>query len=402
MSYATSTAGIPDGWRYVGPFAEGPCERCHYVYQQPRMPTAGEAVCSSCHASASLSEATLHTARLRVERARLLTELSDAHRRIGELEDALFATSEGDGNMTTNGTAMVQAGPGLARANERADLSIRFTTEQRKVILDTCCGGASESEAAALIAIAELRGLNPVLGECYFVKRYDTATRRDVWAVQASIDSLRIKAEQTGLYAGQDEPEYEYDAKGNVTLARVRVWRKDWPRPAVAVARWSEYVQLTKEQKPTRFWAKMPHNQLAKCAEALALRKAFPAVLGKLYVSEEMEQAENDAPRLEAPSRPQLPPPDDRVYRELCDRVDAAERPAALNKIAADTLRAEKDGKITTEQRGSIARACNKKADLLKGAATERKSEPKEADEAPPEIDGDGVVCEREPGSDDE
>lgn len=214
--------------------------------------------------------------------------------------------------MSTAEMVHMQNGPGLAKA----DLSTRFSADQRKVILETCCGGASESEASALIAIAEARGLNPILGECYFVKRWDNVTRRDKWAVQASIDAFRIKADQTGLYAGQDEPEYEYAAKGQVMLARVRVWRKDWPRPAVGVARWAEYVQTTKEGKPTRFWVQMPHNQLAKCAEALALRKAFPAVLSKIYTPEEMAQADNEvtiettsAPRL-APAAPKSEPKD--------------------------------------------------------------------------------------------
>lgn len=187
--------------------------------------------------------------------------------------------------------AMVQA-----RKVERTvavPTAIHFSEEQRKLILDTCCGGASEAEARVLMAIAEARGMNPIAQECYFVKRWDKAKGGWVWAVQAGIDSFRAKAEETGLYDGQDEPEFEYDAKGNVKLARVRVYRKDWSRPCVGVARWEEYVQTTKEGSPTRFWANMPHNQLAKCAESAALRKAFPKVFARIYSPEEMQQADN-------------------------------------------------------------------------------------------------------------
>lgn len=292
--------------------------------------------------------------------------------------------------MTTS-EAMVHHvnGPGLAKA----DLSTRFTPEQRQIILDTCCGGAPAHEAAALIAIAEARGLNPILGECYFVKRYDSQAKKDKWAVQASIDSLRIKAEQTGLYAGQDEPEYEHNPEGLVVLARVRVWRRDWPRPAVGVARWDEYVQTTREGNPTRFWAQMPHNQLAKCAEALGLRKAFPAVLAKIYVAEEMGQAENEVPpaksRQMAPPEPAkaLPQPttDQALFADLCRRVDEAESKGALNAIAADTRKAYAEKRINEADYTAVVRAHRAKGALITG---ERPSQPAQE--------------EREPGSDDQ
>jgi phage recombination protein Bet len=276
---------------------------------------------------------------------------------------------------------------------ERADLSIRFSPEQRRVILETCCSGASESEAAALLEIAQVRGLNPVLGECYFVRRYDSQKKREVWAVQASIDSLRIKAEQTGLYAGQDEPEYEYDPKGNVILARVRVWRRDWPRPAVGVARWAEYVQATRDGNPTRFWAQMPHNQLAKCAEALALRKAFPAVLSKLYTPEEMAQADNPEP---APANP-LPVVPPRhptpqasfqvdTFAHVCGLIDSAESVREVNAAAAVAGKAYKAGQLDDAQLERIKAATVAKRAML--------AEPvPRAPESSP--------AEREPGSDD-
>lgn len=294
--------------------------------------------------------------------------------------------------MTTNGTSMAV----VTSAPVRADLSIRFTEEQERIILETCCGGASKSEANALLSIAEARGLNPILGECYFVKRWDNQTNSNKWAVQASIDSFRIKAEQTGLYAGQDEPEYEYDAHGAVTLARVKVWRKDWPRPAVGVARWSEYVQTTKNGDPTKFWRQMPHNQLAKCAEALALRKAFPAVLSKLYTQEEMAQADNPEPQMTGRAAPaQLSPApklvtlDEAVFQKLCDQVDAAENAAALNKAASASAKAQKAGAITAAQLEKIKTAVlRKRSDYPKDAPTPPPSAPDQDPHNGDEING--------------
>lgn len=170
-----------------------------------------------------------------------------------------------------------------------------FSESERKIILDTCCGGASESDARALLAIAEARGMNPLRQECYFV------CRQGKWAVQASIDSFRMKAEQTGEYHGQDEPEYELDDKGAIVLCRVRVYRKGWPRPSVGVAYWKEYAQ---ESSPT--WKRMPRVMIAKCAEAIAFRKGFPAVFAKVYTPEEMDQAGDATP---APQAKKLTPP---------------------------------------------------------------------------------------------
>lgn len=165
-----------------------------------------------------------------------------------------------------------------------------WSNEQRDLIRTTYASGASDAEFAALVAVAEARNLNPFTRQVFFVKRWDSAKRCETWTVQVSIDGLRAIADRTGLYAGQDEPEYVYDEHGAITLCKVRVYRKDWGnRACVGVAYWSEYVQLTKEGKPTSMWAKFSHVMIAKCAEALALRKAFPEVASGLYTPDEIE-----------------------------------------------------------------------------------------------------------------
>lgn len=189
-----------------------------------------------------------------------------------------------------NGEALVRVdGPGLVKASAEP---LAFTAEQEQMIRDTFASGASAQEFRVLMEIARARRLNPLLRQIHFVKRWDGMKRRDVWSTQVSIDGLRAIAERTGKYDGQDEPDFA-ERDGKLVACKVRVYRKDWARPAVGVAYWAEYVQTTKEGRPTQFWSRMPHIMLAKCAEALALRKAFPEDMSGLYVPEEMTQAEN-------------------------------------------------------------------------------------------------------------
>lgn len=180
---------------------------------------------------------------------------------------------------------------------------LEFNPAQLQMIRDTYANGASEEEFGVLMEIAKARRLNPFLRQIHFVKRRNRKLNRDVWAAQASIDGLRATAQRTGMYQGQDEPEYSYDSNGKLECAKVRVYRKDWGnRAAVGVAFYSEYVQKD-DGRPNSFWSEKPHVMLSKCAEALALRKAFPEDMGGLYIPEEMGepvalQAAQELPRI--------------------------------------------------------------------------------------------------------
>ena len=169
-----------------------------------------------------------------------------------------------------------------------------FTPDQEQMILRNFLGGATKEEAAVLLEIVKRRRLDPFARQVYFVKRWDSQKREEVWAIQTSIDGLRGIAERSGQYDGQDEPIYGKDEAGE--FCKVKVYRKDWSptRYAMGIAYLSEFIQKKKDGTVTSFWQRMPRLMLAKCAEALAIRKAFPEDTAGLYIPEEMGEEKSD------------------------------------------------------------------------------------------------------------
>jgi len=141
--------------------------------------------------------------------------------------------------------------------------------------------------------------LDPMQRQICAVWRFDKNANDEVMTVQTQIDGYRVIAARTGEYAGSDEAIYEYDDAGKIVKCTKTVWRivKNTRCPFTATAYWKEY-------KPGGgggfMWDRMEHCMIAKCAEALALRMAFPADLGGLYVDAEMEQSQV-APPADAP-----------------------------------------------------------------------------------------------------
>ena len=192
-----------------------------------------------------------------------------------------------------------------------------FTEAQEQMVLKTFLGGATKEEAVVLLETVRRRRLDPFSRQVYFVKRYDYQKREEVWAIQTSIDGLRSIADRTGHYEGQTKPEWcgEDGAWVDVWLkkeppaaARVGVHKSGFREPAYGIARLETYRQTKKDGSPTAFWIKMPDLMLAKCAEALALRKAFPEDTGGLYIAEEMGQ-EPPAEQNVTPAPAALPAP---------------------------------------------------------------------------------------------
>jgi phage recombination protein Bet len=185
--------------------------------------------------------------------------------------------------MVADDRALVSRGV-VQLAAQRAE----FTREQVELIRRTVAAGTTDDELAMFLHQARKSGLDPLAKQIYCIVRGSGEKRRA--AIQTGIDGYRLIAERSGGYCGNDRPVYEDWDEPESRSATVTVWKLVHGErvPFTATAYWTEYYP---RGQYADFWDRMPRLMLGKVAEALALRKAFPADLSGVYVEEELHQS---------------------------------------------------------------------------------------------------------------
>lgn len=204
-----------------------------------------------------------------------------------------------------------------------------WTPEQTQLISSTIAPGCTGDELRLFAYACQRTGLDPFSKQIYAIKRGGKMT------IQAGIDGLRSIAERTGQLDGSETYWCGEDgAWADVWLgskppaaAKTIIHRKGSSHPFVGVARFADY------NAGQGLWSKMPAAMIAKCSEALALRKAFPADLSGVYSTDEMEQAVE--PVTVAAAAPALPSGDAKVFAAGKAAIAKADTIDKLREVTA-------------------------------------------------------------------
>jgi phage recombination protein Bet len=197
----------------------------------------------------------------------------------------------------TNGT--------VATIGQGAALAIRpgqemWTDKQRAALGVLGIKDATNADLAVFMHYCQKTGLDPFSRQIYMICRREK--QGDQWVnkqtIQVGIDGFRVIRDRIAAKLGI-AVEYEdtiwYDGGGNEHA----VWLYDEPPVAArvvvlkdgrrypGVVRTAAYMQRNKQGDPVGQWKTQPDHMIEKCAEAFALRRAFPHDLGGIYIDEE-------------------------------------------------------------------------------------------------------------------
>ena len=232
-----------------------------------------------------------------------------------------------------------------------------WTPEQTQLISTTIAPGCSTDELRLFAYACQRTGLDPFSKQIYAIKRGGKMT------IQAGIDGLRSIAERTGQLDGSST---EWCGDDGVwtdvwlsskppAAAKTILHRKGASHPFVGVARFADY------NAGQGLWSKMPAAMIAKCSEALALRKAFPADLSGVYSTDEMDQAVEPVTVTAAPALPAKG--DAKIFSAGKVAIAKADSITKLTEVT-DRMEARK-GDLSDEQYAELLKLALEREDAL-------------------------------------
>ncbi|WP_169165145.1 phage recombination protein Bet [Cellulomonas taurus] len=192
------------------------------------------------------------------------------------------------------------------------DDQARFTSQQVAVLNHLGVQGADDDDLDVFFHVAKRTKLDPFARQIYMIGRNTYDQRQDRWVtkqtIQTGIDGYRLigrrAADAAKVRISVNAPEWAHEdgswrpvwmkAWGSPVAARITITRDG--EPFVGVALFEEYKQVKRNGDLTSMWAQRPAGQIAKCAEALAWRLAFPQDLAGVYVEEELQHADRQEP----------------------------------------------------------------------------------------------------------
>ena len=235
-----------------------------------------------------------------------------------------------------------------------------WTPEQTQLISTTIAPASSNDELRLFAYTCQRTGLATISKQLYAIKRGGKMT------IQAGIDGLRSIAERTGQLDGSMT--YWCGADGQwqdvwldskpPAAAKTIIHRKGCAHPFTATARFADF------NAGQGLWSKMPSVMIAKCSEAQALRRAFPADLSGVYSTDEMDQAVEPVTVTAAPSAPALPAKGDaKIFQAGKVAIAKADSIAKLTEVT-DRMEARK-GDLSDEQYAELLKLALEREDAL-------------------------------------
>lgn len=267
-----------------------------------------------------------------------------------------------------------------------------LTEGDYRVLTDQIFPGARTVEAISMaLAYCKQRNLDIFKRPVHIVPMWSSSLRRMVETVWPGIAEIRTTATRTGAYAGIDDTEFGPMVKGEFVQTIEDEFRQpkdikriveypEWAKVVVyrlvggqrfafhATVFWMEAYATTGRGSvtPNEMWSKRARGQLEKCAEAAALRRAFPEELGGEFAAEEMagRTLTDDSieyavipERAPAPRPPKKPAvttqPNPKNAAEAQPGSDAGGRPAASDApftVDHDALDRQDDAELAEDQ----------------------------------------------------